>query len=422
MKYAYSLAFLFFASLKITAQVVAANDSVATAAGNTDMVFYNLQSGQKTSASNIDWHLALSVRPSLFPLNTLQGTSLRINEALGVNAYQIPGFNADSFYTVVDAADYLSWNQLHDADSMLDKGALNDGLNIQFYNYGWGVYNGPPNHDVVGKKVYLFVMPDGSKKKFIVDQLDRDTAWVVKYANLDNSDLQTIRVSKNTYANKNFVYLNILDNMVHDKEPLSNEWDLQFLKYSAMDVMADTTLNVVGVWTNKGETVAEAAPVNAALIDNAGAVPFANNMNTIGWDWKQYDYLNHTCILRDSLAYFVKTNSGIVFKLVFTGYSDLGAGIISFYKQEYITAIAEPEKQLSLDVFPNPSSSVLNIVTGSANEIEIKVTDLSGRVLNSTKTSSPLVQLNTTEMASGVYLLSVTSGNAAGKRKFVVAH
>src|SRR4051812_40026813 len=76
---------------------VPVDDLASTGAGNSLMTFYNLHSGQKTVASNNDWHLALSVRPSVFPSNTLQGTTLRINEGFDVQTYQVPGFTADSF-------------------------------------------------------------------------------------------------------------------------------------------------------------------------------------------------------------------------------------------------------------------------------------------------------------------------------------
>ena len=48
---------------------IAVNDSVNTSSENKDMTFYNLQTGQKTVASNSDWHLAVSVRQAAFVWN-----------------------------------------------------------------------------------------------------------------------------------------------------------------------------------------------------------------------------------------------------------------------------------------------------------------------------------------------------------------
>lgn len=420
MKNVYSLFLLFVTLVHLNAQTVPVYDSVNTAVGNTDMVFYSLNGGQKTSTSNTDWHLAISVRPSLFPSNTLQGTTLRINEQLGVNVYQIPNFTADSFNVVVDTTGYHSWNHLHDSDTALDMGALNNGLNIAVYNYGWGVYTGPPNHDVAGKKIYLFEMPNGVLKKFWIEQLDRDTAWDLKYADLDNSNLQSIHIGKAAHANKNFVYLNMLDNQVHDKEPLSVDWDLQFLKYAAQDVTPGSVYSVVGVWTNKGETVAEVNGVDAAIVDNAGVNPFSANMNAIGWDWKTYDVQNHVYEMRDSLAYFIETNSGVFYKIVFTAYGGSATGVINFYKQEFITGINKTVNEITLEVFPNPTSSVLNIVTGLQTETEYKVFSLEGKLVREKKGTSPIMQFNTSEMQSGIYFLTVTSGNTVARKRFVI--
>ncbi len=418
MKNVYSLLLLCITFVNINAQTIPVYDSASTATGNTDMVFYGLNGGQKTTASNTDWHLAISVRPSLFPNNTLQGTTLRINEQLGVNVYQIPNYTADSFNVVVDTTGYHTWNHLHDSDTALDMGALNSGLNIAVYNYGWGVYTGPPNHDVTGRKVYLFELPNGALKKFWVEQLDRDTAWDLKYADLDNSNLQSIHVGKATHANKNFVYLNMLDNQVHDKEPLSMDWDLQLLKYAALDVIPGSTYNTVGVWTNKGETVAQVTGVDAATVDNAGANPFSANMNTIGWDWKVYNMGAYH--IQDSLAYFIQTNSGVTYKIVFTDYGGSATGVIYFYKQEFVTGISKTENQIVVEVFPNPTSSVLNIVTGLQTETEFKVFDMEGKLVSEKKATSPIIQFNTSEMQSGIYFLTVTSGSSVARKRFVV--
>lgn len=420
MKNVYSLVLLCITFTNILAQTIPVYDSISTAAGNADMVFYNLNNGQKTVASNTDWHLAVSVRPSLFPSNTLQGTTLRINEQLGVNVYQIPNFTADSFNVVVDTTGYHSWNHSHDSDTALDMGALNSGLNIAVYNYGWGVYTGPPNHDVTGRKIYLFELPNGALKKFWVEQLDRDTAWDLKYADLDNSNLQSIHIGKAAHAGKNLVYLNMLNNQVHDKEPLSMDWDLQFLKYGAQDVTPGSVYSVVGVWTNKGETVAEVNGVDAAIVDNAGVNPFSANMNVLGWDWKTYDSQNHVYVMRDSLAYFIQANSGVTYKIVFTDYGGSATGVITFYKQEFVTGISETANEIAVEVFPNPTSSVLNIVTGLQNETEFKVFDVQGKLVSAKKATSPMVQFNTSEMQSGIYFLTVTSGSSVARKRFVV--
>lgn len=108
-------------------------------------------------------------------------------------------------------------------------------------------------------------------------------------------------------------------------------------------------------------------------------------MNAIGWDWKNYDYQNHVYEMRDSLAYFIQTNSGVTYKIVFTDYGGSATGIITFYKQEFITGISKTENQIAVDIFPNPTSSVLNIVTGLQTETEFKVFDVEGKLVHEKK-------------------------------------
>jgi hypothetical protein len=79
------------------AQVITANDSVSTGMNDTAMVFYSLATKQKTYSSNVDWHLAVSVRPTQFPEHPLGGTTIRINEANGVQVFISPNANASGY-------------------------------------------------------------------------------------------------------------------------------------------------------------------------------------------------------------------------------------------------------------------------------------------------------------------------------------
>ncbi len=421
-----------FLSLASIGQTVV-NDSAVTGSGNTNMVFYNLQTGVKTVVSNTDWHVAVSVRSSVFPNNTLQGTTVRINEAFGVKVYLIPGFTADSFNVSVDTTGFHNWQKLNDSDSLLDLGALNTGLNIGAFNYGWGVYGGSPNHDVEGKKVYLFELPNGAVKKFLVQELDRDTAWNLKYADIDNSNLQTLRISKRDYIGKNLVYISLTDHTVRDKEPLSSSWQLQFLKYAATDVQTGKTLPAVGVLTNKGITVARRDGMEVSDNSYSGLL-FKPDMNAIGWNWK---YLINNQLLvsgkdevtgrgtyrvHDSLAYFIQTPTD-VYKIVFTGYTGSSAGIIQFYKQALTnTRIAETEPQQTARIYPNPADDFLTIESDILSSY-VNVLDMNGKAIFGTPVSGDVFRLNTSGLPNGVYLLSVSSPEKSNLiRKFIVNH
>jgi hypothetical protein len=402
--------------LNVSAQA----DSVFLGAGNQDMVFYNLQNGTKTVASNTDWHLAFSIRNAQFPSNTLQGTTIRTNEANGVAIYEIPGFTADSFSVNVDTTGYASWNRVYDADSVLDEGAMNTGKNISTFDYGWGAYGGSPNHDVVGKKIYLIMLPNGALKKFLVDELDRDTAWVIRYANIDNSDLQTVQFGKAAYAGKNFVYFNLSTNQLIDKEPLSSQWDLLFTKYVALDVMPGTAYSVVGVLANKGRTIYERA--NVPVSDNSyPAAVFSPAMNTIGWDWKEFDNQTLTYSIADSLTYFVQSSNG-VHKLYFTDFGGSSTGRINFNVENFgFTSVNDLEKHSNLIVYPNPTKGTIQLATDREILIEsVTLFNVNGAIMLSMSmvTSSEIIDIN--HLDNGLYFLRLNTKEGTQVQKILL--
>ncbi|HLP21314.1 MAG TPA: hypothetical protein VK174_13470, partial [Chitinophagales bacterium] len=206
--------------ISIDAQTVI-SDSAQTGEEARLTTFYSLATGQKTVVRNDDWHLAISIRPTQFPENPIGGTTIRMNEPIGVNVYYVPNASAAEFNTL-DASTYKHWTKLHDSDININDGALNsnrDRSNI--YDFGWGTYNAATHH-VVGDSLYLIELPNQQVKKLQVIILNRDTAFDIKYSNLDNSDTRIIHIGKKDYLGKKFVYLNLSSDAVMDKEPLAS--------------------------------------------------------------------------------------------------------------------------------------------------------------------------------------------------------
>ncbi|HLP49804.1 MAG TPA: T9SS type A sorting domain-containing protein [Chitinophagales bacterium] len=418
--------------LSIDAQTVV-SDSAQTGEEARLTTFYSLATGQKTVTRNDDWHLAISIRPTQFPENPIGGTTIRMNEPIGVNVYYVPNAAAAQFNTV-DASAFKHWTKLHDSDVNINDGALNSNRDLtNIYDFGWGTYNAATHH-VVGDSLYLIELPDQQVKKFQVVILNRDTAFDIKYANLDNSDLHTIHITKKDYLGKKFVYLNLSTNAVMDKEPLTSEWDLQFLRYDATDAIIGKHVPVVGVWLNTGAQAArrENHPQNDNYFGN---LTFSANLNAIGWNWKQltnslslesgknelesFDF--YTC--DDSLTYFVKTVSGDYYKLVLTGY-DNRSGKVRFYTEKLaLTGIDEPtgdEIVNNLHIYPNPAQSVLNVLVPTVPST-LRVMDISGRVISEYSATDNLVQYNTADLTNGVYLMQVNAAGKTSTSKFIVS-
>ncbi len=423
-------ALLFSAFFCTTNAQLVANDSVEIGQDNKLTTFYSLSTGQKTNASYNDWHLAITVRPTQYPGSTLGGTTIRINEAFGVKVYYVPNANAAAFSTV-DTTGYKQWTLLHDSDTAIDDGALNSNRNLaNQFDFGWGLYSGS-NHNVTGDSLYLIELPTGELKKFLVVNLDKDTAFNLKYSDIDNSNLQTLHISKKEYLGKEFVYVNLADNYVSNKEPFAPDWDLQFLKYTATDILSNRHIPIVGVWLNKG-TAATKREHHDVLDNDMSGLNFSTKLNAIGWAWKKpgslFALLSGKTLfenlefyqIEDSLAYFVQTKGGEFYKLVFTRYNT-NNGRIVFHKEKLFaaTGVEETEIESAINLFPNPANSVLNIVLPSSPAV-LKVMDMTGRLITETTATENIIQLNTGEFATGVYLLQTTINGKASVKKFMV--
>lgn len=404
----------------LQAQTIAPNDSVSIGAGYANMVFYNLATGAKTEVSNTDWHLALSIKPSPIPPsgNPQDGAAIRFNEQLGMTVFVAPQGDAATFSTI-DTTGWSAAARLHDSDSKMIEGALNSNRNLSNpFDFGWGIYN-QTSHNVVGDSVFIISLPGGVVKKFIVEGLIKDTAYSLKYSNLDNSDLQQIEIRKSLYINKNFVYLNLLDNTIHDKEPLNSDWDLQFLKYTGLNIQGLPAYPVTGVWTNKGATVAEATGMDLQSTDYSGQT-FSTEMNTIGWDWKTF--AGSGFVMTDSLIYFVKTQQAKYFKLVFTGFGGSGNGMFRFYKQDLGATGLDEVKNLEWSLFPNPVGNQLFIRNDEKMD-DVKIFDLMGKVvLEKNLYGQTEAQVSMADFANGIYLVSVSGAGVTATKRLLVSH
>lgn len=411
MKRILFLAAVMLNGLTIQAQTIV-NDSAEIGSTGQQSVFYNLTTNQKTTVSYNDWHLAISIRATEFPYSPLGGTTMRINEPIGVTAYDVPNAGISQFNTI-DTTGYQSWDQLHDSDTAIDEGALNsnrDRSNI--FDFGWGVYSSA-THNVAGDSVYLIQLPNGDFKKFYVVVLQRDTAFDIKYANLDNSNLQTLHISKKDYIGKQFVYLNMLTNTITDKEPLATAWDLQFLNYEATDVVNGQYMPAMGVWVNKGTEVAKRT--NHPVADNDYSnLTFSKHLNSIGWNWKAENGLT-----KDSLTYFIKTNAGDYYKVIFTGYT--ANGQINFSTEKLITSAIEETgaSTLQINIYPNPTAAQLNVYTPGL-PATLRIIDLGGRIINELPATDNLTRLSTDNLENGIYLLQVNHNDTSSVNRFVV--
>lgn len=77
-----------------------------------------------------------------------------------------------------------------------------------------------------------------------------------------------------------------------------------------------------------------------------------------------------------------------------------------------------------LNVYPNPANDVLNISSYKAayKNMEVVMTDMTGKVVATAKSNDGLVQLNTNNVAAGVYNIRITADGYTCSDKVQIAH
>jgi hypothetical protein len=116
-------------------------DSIIMGAGYANQIYYKLGSGQTGQQIAADWHLAVSVQPSIPPTQTLQGTTIRINGGYGIELYKVSDTDSSGFNTLDNANNMANWQQLRDDYTNWDEGCLNSTRSTtEPFDYGWGKY------------------------------------------------------------------------------------------------------------------------------------------------------------------------------------------------------------------------------------------------------------------------------------------
>jgi hypothetical protein len=159
-------------------------------------------------------------------------------------------------------------------------------------------------------------------------------------------------------------------------------------------------------------------------------MPLDSTKSPIGWKWKSINMETYEYTVADSTAFFVKSRSNDINKLVFTKFEGgQTTGKIVFDKSAVSMAgipgiISRPAE---LSVFPNPVKDQLNIVLGDKvnGTVQVSVFDLTGRqvfsVNQETSGNTLSLDLPKSALGNGMHLLKVDTGNGVFTSKFMVA-
>ncbi|MCF8254146.1 MAG: T9SS type A sorting domain-containing protein [Bacteroidia bacterium] len=429
---------LLTAVLLKTALMAQVADSVTMLPGTVLDVYYNFTTGTKDTVRNNNWHLAFAVRKAQPPYKTMQAATIRINDGRSVELYK-SGTSIEN-WSSFDTSGWNAWPQFYNSDSTWDIGAFNQDRNMANpFDYGWGQYN-MTTRDVDGNDIWLMALvtspnPNDPKmlKKLAIHKIVYDTMWSFSISNLDGTDSVGYSIRKSDYNNKLFAYVNVLNHQVIDREPAINSWDILFTRYKSLVTLFGQTLMypVMGVLHNPNAISAKYVGADAqTFVPDTNLIPH-DNINTIGWDWKEVTTTPGAWPIIDSLAYVVKNGENNYHKIVFTEYfANSTQQFIKFNKTFYsiLTSSERVVKELeNVKVYPNPASGLVNVDFNFENAVSllsIEIIDLTGRTVSTQKfnnvNGSLNCEFNLSGLNQGIYFVSFEADGAKGTRKIIV--
>lgn len=384
---------LFFTSLFSYSQNI---EGVSMGSSYVNDIYYSLENGITASPNRTDWELAFSTNE--FDPN------IRINSGNDVSLYEV-----SSDISEWDNITSLSSSalQLRNSNTDWDVGAFL--ANATGENYGWGEYNFG-THIIEGSKIFVIIY-GSSQKKMIVNGLNMGV-YTFTIANMDGSEEEEIIVDAAYYSDKKFIYFSLQTGQIIDREPEINNWDLLFTKYEAdlnndiSDPLSfDMAYYVSGVLTNgnlisqyDGNT--EDSPLMMSL-------DTGRNINTIGWDWKEYT--GSYSMVPNRAYYIANLNEDAAYKIVFQSFVGASSGNISFTLNQVESLVPMSVFSMAsneLVVYPNPSKGYFHLELDHSDEVLVNITDIHGQRISS-QGMTELTSINLTGYPLGFYFINI---------------
>ncbi len=397
-------------------------DSVEMGPGYENDVFYSMENGITGTAPRANWDIAFRTN--------IMSSGIMINGGSGVKLYTWPNGKI-SDWEQVDTAGLYQWKEMNNSLKNWEEGAFM-AFAGNHPDYGWGVYNST-THKLKGDSIFIIQLTDESFRKLAI--LEKDSpknTYTFRYANLDGSGDTTITLNCNTYNTKAFIAYSIVNNLVVDREPEADQWDMLFTKYVDKIYMGPEPVNypVTGILTNEGVYVARVQGEEETTFEDYSSVTFDSaDIHVIGRDWKEAHGMPPVYTIVDSLLYFISDVNGNIYKLYFNDFESGfgGNGKFVFTKKLLKSASVEDnQEQNNMLVYPNPAThGILHILVSSkqSNNAKIQLVDLNGRTIES-KSVQLLPALNhywlDIPQASGIYLIRLITDNNITTRKISV--
>ncbi len=407
------------------------HQEISTGNGYNKQSFVKLSENTQKQVPNDAWDLA-------FTAFGVQDAGIFINESsgssMGQNLPQTELYyaNTDDFYASLTALDLniISAKKYLNTEKSWSYGAFNelrDTLNP--FDYGWGKYV-PSSNKVIGDKLYILKLRNGSYKKIKIESLS-GTTYILKYANLDNSDEVTKSLNKNTdNKGQKFIFFSFTTNETVDVLPAGG-FDLMYCRYIAIAVDPNGTIvqqyNVTGILTGPGVKTAIADgvdPVSVSYSDYKDKL--SSRTDVIGYDWKTLT--GTSWALDQDRVFFVKTADNHLWKLQIIDFEGSSTGTAVLEKTDLGVSATSDLLNVKANVYPNPANAEvmvsLDIAPQNNSDLRLEVSDLNGQVLMNTNVKNAegfqVLQINTNDWNKGVYLLRIYNTNQQSVTRKIV--
>ena len=223
----------------------------------------------------------------------------------------------------IDTSGITGWPQMYNSMASWEEGAF--GVNALGHpDYGWGVYN-MITHGLTGDSIFVIKLQDESYKRLWIVNRTAAAVYTIRYADLDGSNEHELEIDMKMYGDKQFVYYTMRGDSIADEQPLAADWDLMLTKFTHTGI----NYTVTGFLSNDGVTVSvfnAADSATAADATLADTTEWTDSISAIGNSW--YKLQGMSIVPLDTIVYFVKNDSGDVYKMQVTyfesGFSGLG--------------------------------------------------------------------------------------------------
>ena len=211
MKYTLTIITIILFYISTQAQTV----QISMGNNYTNQVFYSMQNGEVLNISNQDWDLAFSTESF--------SSTIRTNDGKGVELYTYQSGDTSSWNSINNNDINNLPDLMFNTDTSWEYGAF-DIYQTGSFDYGWAIYN-LQNHHLIGDSLFIIKTVNGNwKKLWIKNKISGD--YQIRYSDLDGNNEIDMNIEASNYTNKNFIYYSLDNNLIIDREPNKEDWDI----------------------------------------------------------------------------------------------------------------------------------------------------------------------------------------------------